>query len=226
MEFDQRQFTSNPVFVTPALDAALSVTADRPEGTMVDIGCADGYVLARFASQRPGWNCIGVDVSAPNVALTAHAVSSAGLANASASLIDVTTTDVPATDLIVANSVFHLVPDARASLERVLRRVRPAGNVVMSLPDRRAMNSLVIGSRRVLIGLGLRRLLLRERSSGSESDWRERVAYLTVLPALFADDALEIFHAQGFAIDSRSALAQTHPVQPGHSLIVATRQTP
>jgi SAM-dependent methyltransferase len=215
VKFENRPFSSNETFTSAALSAGLSC-ATAESGTMVDVGCADGLLLSHFARQRPGWRCIGTDVSAPNVETTSAVVSN--LENASALLLDIMVDLLPESDVIIANSVFHLVPSPEEALAVVGRALRAGGSAVISVPDGRRINRWLISSRKLLLSLGFGRFL--EHPRARHSSRVDRLAYLTVIPSI--DDAGVIRALSSFGCTPVLVLAmeRTHPLQPGHTLVV------
>ena len=219
MRFENRPFSSSEVFTASALRTGLeSATADA--GKMIDVGCADGLLLKRFASERAGWDCLGTDVSEPNISATLTAV--AALPNARALQLDITTDGLPDADVIIANSVFHLVPDPQSGLAAVGRALQSGGVAIISVPDRRPVNRWLIRSRRLLLALGLGRMLEDPRARNSSR--HDRLAYLTVIPTI--DDLGVIGELAKFGCTPTlvQSLERTHPLQPGHTLVVLRKE--
>lgn len=219
MRFENRPFSSSETFTSAALSAGLE-RATSDFGTMIDVGCADGLLLKRFASERAGWDCVGTDVSEPNIAATTAAV--ADLPHARALLLDITVSSLPDADVIIANSVFHLVPDPKAGLAAVGRALRPGGSAVISVPDRRPVNRWLIRSRRLLLAVGLGSFLEHPRARNSSR--LDRLAYLTVIPTIDDHGVIQELAGFGCAPTLVQPLERTHPLQPGHTLVVLRKE--
>ena len=219
MRFEDRPFFSSVTFTSAALSAGLE-RATSDAGTMIDVGCADGLILGRFASERADWDCLGTDVSDPNIAATTAEV--ADLPNARALKLDITVDHLPDADVIIANSVFHLVPDPKAGLAAVGRALRPGGSAVISVPDRRPVNRWLIRSRRLLLAVGLGSLLEHPRARNKSR--LDRLAYLTVIPTIDDHGVIRELADFGCTPTLVQPLERTHPLQPGHTLVVLRKE--
>jgi SAM-dependent methyltransferase len=219
VRFEDRPFSSNAHFTSAALETGLEF-AIVTSGIMVDVGCADGLLLKAFAEARPGWDCIGTDISAPNIELTAKNVSH--MANARAILLDVTVDPLPEADVIIANSVFHLVQNPDVGLSAVGRALRPGGVAVISVPDRRRVNVWLIRSRKFLLALGLGRFL--EHPRALQRSHIDRLAYLTVIPSVDDRGVIDLLTNHECTLEGVRAMERTHPLQPGHTLITVMKK--
>lgn len=61
------------------LEAALAATAERETGRALDLGVGSGALLLAFLSERPGWSGVGVDASAPALAVARANAAALGL---------------------------------------------------------------------------------------------------------------------------------------------------
>jgi SAM-dependent methyltransferase len=103
-------------------------------GTVVEIGCGPGAMLADVAAARPDASFLGLDVEPEMVAHAQRAHSGAGLSFAVA---DVGRDRLPVScDLVLAVDVLHHVHDPAAFLRGVVPQLEPAGRVLAIEPNR------------------------------------------------------------------------------------------
>jgi len=113
----------DPVYreVLPLLEGA---------GTLLDVGCGEGYLLALAAAEQPGLALAGVDHDPRRLDQARRA-----LEDLSPALIegDVRTADLPAADVITCLDVLHYQPDADqdAILARLVGALRPGGTLLV-----------------------------------------------------------------------------------------------
>jgi 2-polyprenyl-3-methyl-5-hydroxy-6-metoxy-1,4-benzoquinol methylase len=219
MRFDDRKFSSRQEFIAPALQAALTCAA-RDSGEMIDIGCADGLLITQFARLRPAWKCLGIDVSSPNVNVAIR--NSESDANVAIAILDVVRDRLPQANIVIANSIFHLVDDPLRALHNLRDSVAHDGQVIISVPDSRTSNRLIIWFRKFILLLGLGRILEKQANSGTNS-FLQRASYLTVLPKIDIQGIEDVLQRYGFATQFKIRLRRTHFLQPGHSLVVMER---
>ncbi|MEQ6887519.1 peptide chain release factor N(5)-glutamine methyltransferase [Halomonas sp. CS7] len=98
---------------TECLVEAALARAVRPEGRLLDLGTGTGAIALAFASERPGWSALGVDIRPEAVDLARHNAARLGIANAAfresdwfAALID-----GERFDLVVSNPPYIAVDD-------------------------------------------------------------------------------------------------------------------
>ena len=149
---------------TPAHGALVCEMAGMPwplrdDLQVADLGCGRGYVVNTLAAANPGWQVLGVDLSAVQIAEARAVAAEAGLDNArfiEADLGEFTTAEadrLPALDVVLLHGVWTWVSDAVRSgiLRLLLRRLRPGGLVYVGY------NALPAAAN----DLGLQRLLCR-----------------------------------------------------------------
>lgn len=64
------------------VEAALARAPEAATGRLLDLGTGTGAIALAFASERPGWEVLGVDIRPEAVALARHNAERLGLANA------------------------------------------------------------------------------------------------------------------------------------------------
>ena len=109
----------------------------KPVARVLEIGSGTGETLRTLATMRPDWRFVGIDYSERNVIEARHRLAEQGLANR----VEVVASDYLEAilsgpfDLIVAQSVLHLIDADDHVLYECLRRdVGSAGVIVASIP--------------------------------------------------------------------------------------------
>ncbi|MDI5984259.1 peptide chain release factor N(5)-glutamine methyltransferase [Halomonas sp. M4R5S39] len=114
---------------TEALVEAALARAVAPQGRLLDLGTGTGAIALAFASERPGWRVLGVDLRPEAVALARCNAERLGIANAEFRQSDwfVALTG-EAFELIVANPPYVAEDDPHLSIGDV--RFEPHGALV------------------------------------------------------------------------------------------------
>jgi SAM-dependent methyltransferase len=110
-------------------DLALRVGADG-SGRLLDVGCGTGFVVRAL---RPWFrDAVAIDQEPDMIAVAAERTAAAGVAEIDYRVVSVTAFDTtPASfDLVTFGNAFHRVP-RRAAAERVLRWLRPGGELAL-----------------------------------------------------------------------------------------------
>jgi len=98
--------------------------------TILDVGTADGLVLARLGRSFPSACRVGIDLSRELLATSIEAGQTLALADA---------LDLPARrdcwDLVVATAIIEHVPDPKRVLAGIASCLRPGGLLVLTAPD-------------------------------------------------------------------------------------------
>ena len=101
---------------TECLVEAALARAERSEGRLLDLGAGTGAIALAFASERPGWSVLGVDIRPEAVELARHNAERLGIANAAFRESDWFATlapmpDAECFDLIVSNPPYIAADD-------------------------------------------------------------------------------------------------------------------
>ncbi|MFG6159855.1 peptide chain release factor N(5)-glutamine methyltransferase [Halomonas sp. 1390] len=99
---------------TECLVEAALARATRPEGRLLDLGTGTGAIALAFASERPGWSVLGVDIRPEAVALARHNAERLALANVAFGESDwfaALAPDAECFDLIVSNPPYIAADD-------------------------------------------------------------------------------------------------------------------
>jgi phosphatidylethanolamine/phosphatidyl-N-methylethanolamine N-methyltransferase len=110
---------------------AAAAAASRPGGSVLDVGVGTGLELPMFAS---GTQLVGVDLSEPMLRRAASRVRRDNLRNVRGLLVmdamRLAFADC-SFDAVVAPYVLTVVPDPAATLDELLRVVKPGGEIVL-----------------------------------------------------------------------------------------------
>ncbi|TLF47334.1 peptide chain release factor N(5)-glutamine methyltransferase [Halomonas urmiana] len=98
---------------TECLVEAALARAARTEGRLLDLGTGTGAIALAFASERPGWSVLGVDIRPEAVDLARHNAARHGIANAAFGESDwfAVLVDGQRFDLIVSNPPYIAADD-------------------------------------------------------------------------------------------------------------------
>lgn len=86
-EFWGLRLATSPATLIPRPDTetlveAALARAEAPRGRLLDLGTGTGAIALAFASERPGWAVLGLDLAPEAVALARHNAARLGIANA------------------------------------------------------------------------------------------------------------------------------------------------
>lgn len=129
------------------------VAADPARARVLELGCAVGGNLIAFATRFPGAECVGVDLSEPQIEAAAARAAAVGAGNCTFLAADAA--DLPhslgAFDYVISHGLYSWVPEAvrEALLPAIRARLAPGGVAYVSynaLPGwhaRRAVRDLL-----------------------------------------------------------------------------------
>ncbi|MBI4187367.1 MAG: class I SAM-dependent methyltransferase [Chloroflexi bacterium] len=110
------------------------IRACEPEGTIVDVGCGPGYLVAAVAKSFPRLHIIGVDISEEMIQQAARNVSSLGLGER----VEFRQRDVKqmpfednSVDFVVSTLSLHHWSESKESLEEIHRVLKPEGQFLI-----------------------------------------------------------------------------------------------
>lgn len=128
MAWDPAQYHKFQAQRAAPFDDLLRLVAVRPNLRAVDLGCGTGELTARLQAALPSSDVVGIDSSAE---MLARAPSKPGLRFAEQRIEDVD----GEWDLIFSNAALHWVPDHRALFPRLMKQLKPGGQLVVQMPS-------------------------------------------------------------------------------------------
>jgi trans-aconitate methyltransferase len=197
---------------------------------VLDLGCGTGGLLFRLAASLDEATCIGLDVSAANIAAAEAArPRAAGGDRITLELADYLEWSAPPVDVIAIDGVLHLIPgDTEPLVAKLARGLKPGGVIVNSMPHACVYNTLFAVARRALRStrsaasdaaiLSIGRILHPDMS---DALLRERVHYMYLPPQRLMDRHLEAaFAHHGLSQIATYPMKSTSLAQLRHSVSV------
>ena len=115
------------------IELVLSELAGHPGGTLIDIGCGPGMLLAALGASRPGdFEALGVDISPPMVEEASRRLSSASGARVLVGRAEELPLPDEVADIALAMGILELA-DPHRVLAEAARVLRPGGLAVVSM---------------------------------------------------------------------------------------------
>lgn len=198
-----------------------------PEGhpSVLDLGTGSGDLAALLAASRGGLDVTGVDFSPANIA--AAEAAHPGLRFACA---DYLSWQGGQFDMIVADSVLHLIDTPIEALARKLADdLTAGGHVVATVPDGRAVNEILLLARRAwrltpraADGLALR-IAATLHPGMARDELADRLPYLRMVPRLFGATAQRAFAAAGLTLVASEEWPGATAAKLRHRLMVWRR---
>lgn len=203
--YEQAPFAGRPESIEAFLGAVLTRLRGKPEQRILDLGSGTGDLALALAARLTSASITAIDISTANVALaTDRAVASGVAGRVRFIAADYRQWATPPFDVIVSDSVLHLIPAAdEVMAEKLARDLVPGGLLIATMPDTSLRNSALLVQRRLwramprgFDGLALS-LARRLHPSEAASVLADRIGYLRMLP--------ERLHDPQFSAAMRSA---------------------
>lgn len=109
-------------------DARLATCVPASATTVLDVGCGDGFLAAQLARRVP--HVVAIDIDAPVLGRARARFPEAPVTWCHG---DILTHPLrpESFDAVLANAMFHHLPDTRAALRRLSQLVRPGGTLAI-----------------------------------------------------------------------------------------------
>lgn len=217
--------------------AFLAAVAERipaaPGQRALDLGCGTGDAALALAARMPGLHVVGLDLSRPNIDVAiARAGEAAARDRVQFAAADYRSWDGGSFDVIAADSVLHLIPmdDARLAA-KLAADLKPGGLLIMTMPDGRPRNRLLVGARKIwrLMPRAFDRLALRLARAAHPGEQQavlaDRIGYLRIVPErLHAAALASVLHDTGFELVESREWPSPSLFKLGHRLFVYRRR--
>ena len=192
MNFAEETFTSNVHASSWFIDTIADSIGDLKGKQVVEIGCGTGILIAQLSDRLHPLRGLGADISARNIELAR--ANFAAQPNLDFTCTDFRLDSLGAFDLVVADSVFHLIPfDDRQLAKRMAAEVRSEGWLIFTMPDASLLNRARIALRmafRLLPPRWIDSLAFvmarRLHPQWRENQLRDRLNYLRLIPQRLA----------------------------------------
>lgn len=133
-EFDQMRAAIEPDDFVEQMLAPSQASGKR----VLDVGCGNGYMLAKFA--RSGTTVVGIDLTAKALDVTKKRMKLSGL---TAKLTQADSADLPfadqSFDVVYSLGVLHHSPDTEKSFREIHRVLRPGGEIVVMVYNKNSV---------------------------------------------------------------------------------------
>lgn len=188
--YERAAFTGRPGSIEAFLDAVSRRMPAKPALRLLDLGSGTGDVALGLAERLAGAEVVGLDISTANAALAAERAGRKGLGERVRFVAaDYRQWSAPPFDVIVSDSVLHLIPaDDRTLAAKLAGDLVPGGLLIATLPDECRRNQALLLQRRLWritppafdrLALFLARRIYAGEPAAVLAD---RIGYLRVLP--------------------------------------------
>jgi len=215
-------------------DIVLRHVPSGPCLRVLDLGCGTGDLVFRLAARMPSASLVGIDISTLNIAIAMGTRTKASSADRiEFAAVDWLDFEAPAFDLIVSDSVIHLIEGPTdVVFSKVAHHLRPGGVLINNMPYSCAYNRALWTLRRCLgvirgrqieaFVLAVARVLHGRQFSRSQL--QERISYMYLVPRRVTNASLEKLLAS-CGLERIAEYATPHPSlgQPKHKTTVLRR---
>jgi SAM-dependent methyltransferase len=124
-------FAKGKIQGDPAYQAVLEVQSRRPSGTVIDVGCGEGYLLALLVERFYRFEGLGIDHDERRLSQARLALGDVQTIRLES--LDVRAADLPPADLVVVLDVLHYLPaeDQDTVLRALSDALRPGGTLLI-----------------------------------------------------------------------------------------------
>jgi 2-polyprenyl-3-methyl-5-hydroxy-6-metoxy-1,4-benzoquinol methylase len=109
-------------------DGKLDRSVPPEAGSVLDVGCGDGFLAARLSQRIP--TVVAVDIDQPVLARARQRFPSAPVRWRCGDILDIAD-ELGAFDAVVSNATLHHLPDTRVALRRLGSLVGPGGTLAV-----------------------------------------------------------------------------------------------
>jgi SAM-dependent methyltransferase len=181
----------------------VAATCQKPQATVLDVGCGSGTMLCRILKDHPRWRANGLDISPAAIRYSRRLAEHCGVERlAQFQVADAACLPLQSqsADMVIASEVLEHVPELESALREMARVLVPGGQAALTVP----LESRTPLHLETLAGED-RFLRLAEHAGLLVADYeirRERVGY--------GDDRGHLF----VLAEKRTALPFAHPQLP------------
>jgi len=149
--FIESRFSTRQDIAAQLVDRALALIGDRPQPRLLDLGCGSGGIAIGAALSRADLSAVALDVAPQNGRAARAAADAAGAGDRIATVCaDYLAWPGGTFDIVVSDSVLHLIPGhADALARRLAHDLKPGGILLATIPIASAGNRLRLLLRRL-----------------------------------------------------------------------------
>ncbi len=155
--WNAQDYSTNSTFQSGLADELIKKLNLTGRENVLDIGCGDGKITARIASNLPFGAAVGIDSSEKMIELAGRTFNPESYRNLSFRLMDARQIDFPGKfDLVFSNAALHWIKDHKPVLQGIYNCLKPNGKMLIQMGGKGNAASIIDTIDTVVPKLGLK----------------------------------------------------------------------